>query len=276
MKIEYVNHLGASIVLNSGHYLVSGHDLRNFSWSRKTTNRPSGYGGRVSFGRPVQEKKISIGIRGREMFAENAAALMALTEPDILSNEPGRLYLGEPYLTCFLAVDSSVNHYAEKSRWVSKDLTILVTEPFWRTEKSYRFLSGVAVPVEDAKRYDLKYDYRYAAILASDNIENDHYTDSPMIITIYGPADNPTVTIGGKIYRVNASVSATQRIVIDQIHRKIESVSASGDRTSLFDYRDKENDIFLPVLPGTQSVIYDGEFEFDVTLIQQRSEPQWT
>lgn len=276
MKIEYVNSSGASIVLNSGHYLVSGHDLRDFAWERKVSNRPSGFGGRVSFTRPVQEKKISIGIRGRELFAQNAAALMALTEPDILNNTPGRLYLGDQYLICYLAVESKVNRYAEKSFWVSKDLTVLVVEPFWRTEKTYHFLIGTVEDIENAKRYDLKYDYRYIASASSGSIINDHYAPSQMIITVYGAAENPSITVGGNIYSVQASVSATQRIVIDQLQRRIESVSAAGDKTNLFDYRDKENDIFIPVSSGVQTVIYDGTFDFDITLVQQRSEPKWT
>lgn len=276
MKIEYVNAAGAAIVLNSGAYLVSGHDLRDFRWDWSASNRPSGYGGRVSFTRPVQEKFINIGIRGRDKFAENAAALMTITEPDIINNTPGRLYLGAQYLSCFLGVGSIVNRYAEKSGWVSKELSIVVTEPFWRTERMYRYLSGTAEPVEDGKKYDLKYNYRYAAILASGDIENKHYAASPMILTVYGPADNPTVTIGNHIYRVNASIMAGQRIEIDQIQRRIESVAESGDRTNLFDYRDKDNDIFVPLSPGSHGVLYDGSFDFDVVLVQQRSEPTWT
>jgi len=276
MIIKYVNSNGASIILNQGHYLISGHDLRDFAWNRTVTNRPSGFGGRVTFSRPVQEKRISIGIRGRELFAQNAAALMALTEPDILNNTPGRLYLGEQYLICFLAVASKVNRYADKSNWVSKDLTVLVTEPFWRTEKNYHFLIGAAESVDNAKRYDLRYDYRYIASAASGTIDNSHYAPSQMIITVYGPAENPSITVGGRIYSVSASVSATQRIVIDQLQRRIESVTAAGERTNLFDYRDKENDIFMPVEPGVNTVIYDGSFDFDITLVQQRSEPLWT
>ena len=85
-----------------------------------------------------------------------------------------------------------------------------------------------------------------------------------MIITVYGPAENPSITVGGRIYSIAASVSATQRIVIDQLQRRIESVTAAGERTNLFDYRDKENDIFLPVEPGVNTVIYDGSFDFDI------------
>lgn len=275
MIIKYVNSSGASIVLNQGHYLISSHDLRDFSWERKVTNRPSGIGGRVTFSRPVQEKRISIGIRGRELFAKNAAALMALTEPDILNNTPGRLYLGDQYLICFLAVASKVNRYAEKSNWVSKDLTVLVTEPFWNTEVTQHFLIGAPDTVEKAKRYTGRYPYRYITEFASRALHSSHYTTSPMIITIYGPVVNPRIVIGGKEYKVTAEIIENQRIIIDQINKTIVAKNPDGQETNLFDYRDKENDVFARLEAGTQHVIYTGEFGFDITVIQQRSEPSW-
>lgn len=276
MKIEYFSASSSSIVLNKGNYLVSGHDLRDFEWDYKATNRPSGFGGRVTFSRPVQKKTINIGIRGGASFAANAAALLALTEPDILNHTPGKLYLGKQYLICYLAVESKVNHFSRRANWVSKEMTILVTDPFWRTEKTFRFLMGHAEEAENAKRYNLRNPYRYIASASSGMLMNNHYAASPMIITIYDTAVNPSITIGGNIYKVNASIAPTQRIVIDQLQRRIESVSASGDRTNLFDYRDKNNDIFKPVEPGSQHVIYDGSFNFDITVVQQRSEPSWS
>lgn len=96
-----------------------------------------------------------------------------------------------------------------------------------------------------------------------------------MIITIYDAAINPSITIGGKIYAMNATISAGQRIIIDQVRRTIVSMAADGSVTNLFDYRDKTNDIFAYIAPGTQTVIYTGDFTFDISVIQQRSEPSW-
>lgn len=277
MKIEYFNANGASIVLNAGNYLVSNNDLRDFVWEYTATNRPTGYGGRVKFNRPVQEKILNIGIRGKtkEEFNDNAKALLALTEADILRNTPGKLYLGEQYLECYLSVKSTVNYYSYRNGWVSKDLTLVVTEPFWNTEKTQRYLSGLALAVDGGKRYGLKYPYRYMPSASSGNVDNEHYSDSPMIITIYGEAVNPSITIGGNIYAIDFSVAATQRIIINQLKREIYLLTLTGARTNLFNYRDKENDIFKPIAPGNQTVIYDGSFDFDISVINQRSEPTW-
>lgn len=277
MKIEYFNSNGASIVLNHGDYLVSTNDLRDFVWAYKASNRPNGFGGRVNFSRPVQEKKLTIGIRGKtkEEFNTNAKALLALTEIDILNNAPGKLYLEDQYLECYLSVSSTVNHYAYRNGWVSKELLIVVTEPFWNNITTQRFLAGLVTEVDDPKRYTSRYPYRYIPSASSGIIINDHYTACPMIITIYDAAVNPSITIGGNIYKITFTCAATQRIVVDQLKREIYLMTATGAKTNLFNYRDKENDIFIPIQPGTQTVIFDGSFDFDITVISQSSEPTW-
>lgn len=277
MTIRYVNSNGTDLTLNSGNYLISAHDLRDFAWEYTASNRPNGYGGRVQFKRPVQEKTINIGIRGSTAaaFEANAAALIALTEVDILNGKPGKLYLGEQYLTCYLSTSSAVNYHSRRGNWVSKSLTIVVTEPFWHIETNQRFLLGAPASVANPKNYTGRYPYRYIASTSSGVLTNSHYAASPIIITIYDAAVNPSVTIGGKIYAVNATIGAGQRIIVNQLERTIVSMTSSGSTTSLFDYRDKTNDIFEYIAPGNNTVIYTGDFTFDITVIQQRSEPTW-
>lgn len=277
MTIAYYNHNGQSITLNAGNYYVSANDLRDFRWDYVATNRPSGFGGRVTFSRPVQEKSLMVGIKGATAseFNANAAALLALTEPDILANTPGKLYLVDQYLTCYLATSSAVSVYSRRSNWVSKELTVVVTEPFWHTEALYRFLAGAPEMVDDPKRYGLRYPYRYIATSSSGQINNTHYAACPMILTVYDAADDPSVTIGGKIYAVDATIVDTQRLIINQLDRTVVSMTAGGAVTNLFDYRDKDNDIFAPIEPGVNTVTYTGAFAFDVVVVTQRSEPTW-
>ena len=277
MTIKYTNSAGATLILNQGKYLVSAHDLRNFAWNYVATNRPSGYGGRVSFNRPVQEKIISIGIRGAtaQEFELNAAALHALTEVDILNNTPGKLYLGGQYLTCYLSTSSAVNYHSRRGNWVSKELVIVVTEPFWHMEGTTRFLKGTPSQVVGGKRYSNRYAYRYISDASSGIITNPHYAPSPMIITIYGSAGYPSVTIGNKSYAVGVTIGPEQRIIINQLNKTIVSLTDTGTIQNLFDYRSKVNNIFAYLEPGAQTVIYTGEFTFDVTIITQRSEPSW-
>ena len=277
MEIKYVNSAGTTIILNTGNYLVSTNNLRDFKWEYTATNRPSGFGGRVMFSRPIQEKKISLGIRGAtsEQFDANATALQAITELDIRQNTPGQLYVGRQYLTCYLSTSSAINYHSRRGNWVSKEVSIVVTEPFWHTATSQRFLLGAPETVQNAKRYNGRNLYRYIASTSSGVVVNPHYTDCPMIITIYGEAIAPSITIGGNIYSLSASISAGERIIINQLTRTIVSMAPDGTITNLFEYRDKLNDIFKPMEAGSNVVIYTGAFTFDLTVIQQRSEPSW-
>jgi hypothetical protein len=52
-------------------------------------------------------------------------------------------------------------------------------------------------------------------------------------------------------------------------------MSPSGATLNLFDYRDKDNDIFAYIEPGENIVVYTGDFTFDITIVEQRSEPTW-
>ena len=277
-EIKYVNANGTEIVLNRGHYTISKNELRNYDWNYTAYNRPSGYGGRVSFSRGVQEKSISIGIRGGVGgdFSKYAAELLALTEPDILNKTPGRLYIGNQYIVCYMSVSSKVEHYAHRAGWAIKEVSILTVEPFWHEEITHFFIKGKAEMVKDGKRYNGRLPYRYISNMSSSEILNAHYAPSPMRLTIYGAAKNPRIIIGGHEYTINAQIIEGQRIIIDQLKKTIVAKNPDGAETSLFDDRDKVNDVFKFIPPGQNDVIYTGDFDFDIAVILQRSEPSWS
>jgi hypothetical protein len=277
MTVTYINHNGASIVLNSGNYYVSANDLRNFAWEYTASTRPSGFGGRVTFSRPVQEKTITIGIKGStpNEFNANATALMALTEPDIINHVPGKLYLGNQYLTCYLAVASSVSTYSRRGNFVVKELKIVVTEPYWCTEETFSFYTLETAPDPTGKKYDLRYPYRYGTDYGAANLYNDHYAPCPAVLTFYGPCASPSVTIAGNTYNVMASAPATTNIIVDQLLYRIYTRNSSGYEFNIFDSRNKAHDIFRPIPPGPSTILFAGSFNFDIRLIKQRSEPLW-
>lgn len=276
-EIKYVNANGHEVILNSGNYTVSENDLRNFVWDYNTYNRPSGFGGRVSFSRGVQEKMLVVGVRAikTDDFRRYAAELTALTEPDILNETPGKLYIGNQYITCYMSTSSEVQHYARRANWVRKELTVVVVEPFWHEEITQYFMIGQADDVQNGKKYNGRYMYRYISDISSREMMNDHYTASPMIITIYGPVEDPRLIIGGHEYTLTAEIVANQRIIIDQLRGTIVAKNPDGAETNLFDQRSKIHDIFRYIQPGAQHVIYTGAFAFDITIVQQRSEPKW-
>lgn len=278
MNVKYINSLGAELNLNDGAYFVNDNDLRNFAWGYTVTNRPSGQGGTVkAFTRYAVEKSMNIAIRGTaEQFKERMNRLLSLTEPDIYSKSPGRLYLDAQYIVCYMSISSEIRKYSRKANFAEKALKILAVEPFWHLETKHIFTPGADAELPGGMKYNLRFPYRFGTGYSNQIVNNLHYVDTPAIITVYGPVENPVLYIAGNQYAVTITLAESERIEINQLARTIEKIDISGTRYNLFDQRDKVHDIFKPVPPGQVSVQYSGDWRFDVTLIQQRSEPLWT
>lgn len=277
-RVRYVNHNGAEINLNDGAYFLNANDLRDFSWEYETIGKPSGLGGKIKrFSRSVTEKTVRIAVRGTAaQFRTRMNALHALTEPDILSGRPGRLYLNDQYLICYLSVSSAVATYSERGHFAEKEMTVVAVEPFWHTEVSRRFSSADAGSIVGGKKYNLRFPYRFGVGYANQTLFNSHYAETPMRIIIYGPCTDPDVTIGGNLYSVAEVLSSGERLEIDQLARTITKIDDDGTTENLFDSRDKEHDIFKPAPAGEVSVAFTGTINFEIVLIQQRSEPLWS
>lgn len=277
--IYYENSQGTQIRFDGKNIRVKESDLRDFSWDYSLTNKPSGYGSRINrFMRPATEKNLGVVIRGgsRDECIGTLNALHAATEADITRGKPGRLWLDGQYLICFLAVSSTVNNWKSGFHFLEKSLSVLAVYPFWYTEITQAFRAGEIDTSPYGKRYHGRYPYQYGTGYANKTLYNDHHSETPAIITIYGPCDDPQIYIAGNLYGLSGvGAGEGEHIVIDQLERTIYRVATDGEKTNLFDYRVKTHDVFLPIPPGDVSVQFSGEFGFDVTLMQQRSEPKW-
>lgn len=277
MNLRYVNSRGVEINLNDGAYLTNANDLRNYSWKYATVDYPSGLGSAVrAFAKPAMEKTLNLGVRGtKQQFAQRMDALLAITEPDIVARTPGKLWLGDAYLLCYLAVSSDVALYSRLGNFAEKALKVLAVSPFWYVEESKLFMAGSGEVSASGKRYNGRYPYQYGTGYANSRLLNTHYLPTPVVITIYGPCANPAIFISGIKYGVEASATARERIVIDQLERKIYKVQTNGGRQNLFGSRWKDDDPYTPVPIGESQVLSSGEFAFELTLCKQRSEPKW-
>ncbi len=277
--IYYQNSIGQTVQLDSGGIVILSEDLRDFAWQYTAVNRPSGVGGRVRrFSRPVDEKSISVVSRGksRAICTEQLNLLHAITEVDILTQSPGRLYWDGQYLICYMAVSSKLIEWDRGYHYAKKEMKILVVEPYWCTEVSFRFNADSGTALEGGKKYNLRYPYRYGTGYSNKTLYNSHYAETPAIITMFGAVDDPQIIVAGHTYEVEGNLLASERIVIDQITRTVVKVDASGTRYNMFDARNKEYDIFKPIPKGSSFVQFVGEWNCEITLVQQRSEPLWT
>ena len=122
--------------------------------------------------------------------------------------------------------------------------------------------------------YDYPYDYSVSHFFR--NIVCDSIGDSNFRITIYGEAINPTIVIGDHIYTINGTVGKGESLLIDSVNKSITLTTATGTRVNWFDKRGRDYYIFEPIPAGKNSVRWSGDFGFNLTVIEKRSEPRWT
>ena len=133
--------------------------------------------------------------------------------------------------------------------------------------------SGSAVGGFD---YPYEYNLEYGVQIGGRSIANSSYTGNAFRIVIYGAVINPTIIIGGHPYTVNGAVGEGETLTIDSMTKTITLTTASGSKINYFDKRDRQNYIFQPIQPGQNAVAWSGDFGFELTVIEERSEPKWT
>lgn len=283
LNIRYVNARGDAFVLNGDGwtFVADAKPLRRFEWNYNTTNRISGMGGTANgFARRPRTITLEVGQRGssREDMADRANRLHDIADADCAAETPGRLYVGDQYIRCFLAVAGGVKAAPINGNFIIRELTILAVEPYWSTESTYVFNISEGQQEIDltGKKYNLRYAYRYGMGYQNSRFVNECYSDCPCIYTFYGPVRDPKVIISGHTYEVDVVLQQHERVVIDQVARTIQKIGATGAATNVFNDRNKAYDIFKKLPTGESTISYDGSFRWTLTLVEQRSELRWT
>ena len=278
--IVYENSAGEQIRLDRQGFYADEGTLHDFVWDYNYSGYPDGSGGSISlFSRHEKTKRFDVSAHGYSS-AETEDLLNRLhniTEYDVRQKSPGKLWLNNQYLSCYV-VNSEIIKKSKHLFFVTKRLTILPIIPYWCMDVTKNFIKGGASSVSPyGKKYNGRYPYKYGTGYSQTVLDNTVGSwETPMILTIYGPAVNPSLSIGGNTYTLNTTLAANERAVIDQLRKKIYKIGTTGSRSNLFNTRDKTNDIFKYAPIGMVPVLYNGDYSFDITLVHQRSEPLWT
>ncbi len=276
MEITYVNSKGTVLHLDRKPYFTEKSELYDFSWNLGFASRPLNEGGKVvSRRRTSVQRKLTLYVYADNevQFNEAMNALSDTMAQDMESLTPGRLYVGEQYLCCY----ASAGEKTVSKDWpycVKLTLSFFPQNPCWCTERKFSF-SFRTEKDEEGHKYPKKYPYRYSSLTREESLQNDHYARSPMIIRIFGPAENPRFSVGGAAMGLDVILAEGESAVIDQTERTVYKISATGEKTNIFDCRLKNGNIFTFAPAGASLVECAGEIGMDITLIKQRSEPEW-
>lgn len=294
--IIYKNNWNEKIEFGSRALFISDTDLFNYSWRYDTD-----FGQIGNFRRDIQERKMLISIYGKnEVEAyERANKIFEVFEKDVLTQTPGKLWIGDYYLNCYI-VEGSISKYYRQGNYLEKELKIITDTPVWIKETAYIFYKEGLNPPDIGSRlfqrfsaasiihyyyygdedgnfsYPYGYPYGYYNNLVIKNIINEHFTDTNFELIIYGPVINPTVYIKGHPYTVYTELLDGEYLTINSTNKTVIKTKINGEKVNEFNRRNKENSVFKLIEPGRNEISWDEEFSFGLILLDERSEPKWT
>lgn len=269
-KVTYINHIGEELVFGEGGIFVNSNDLHDFSWDFINEN-----GAINSFKRGAKKKELPLVVVS-ENGIEVANKITEVTEKDILTQNTGKLIIGEYYLKCYITA-SKKSKYNKIKGFSHITLQISANDPVWTRENSYQFLKGGGIEGGTNLDYPHNLPYDFAPASALRNIENPAFADSDFKLIIYGPVTDPEITIKNHLYSVTGTVNENEHLIIDSKEKTVDLVDKNGEKNNWFSKRNKESYIFKKIPAGNISVNWDATiFGFDIVIYEERSEPKWT
>lgn len=272
-KFYYLNNYGETLKFGEDGIFAFYNDLRDYQWGYESINDKI-----TGFTRGIVSKKLPVLFLSSSGEATRKARNRAfeIVEKDVLSNKKGKLYCNGYYMECWL-IGTSNTEYLNSESYMKTEFAVVTDKPEWVKSKTLTF-----APYESAAgQYDVDFSFDFpvdlqAASYASNTLINPFAFASQFILTIYGACENPQITIGGYTYSFTCELAAGERLEVNTLTRKILKYSAQGAVSNYFNCRNKENSVFAAIPSGNKHVQWNNEFTFDLMIIQQRSEPEWS
>ena len=275
--VRYVNSKGRSMDLSSNFTVrikkkTAG--FYNYEYTPDVTQLAMGV--RVNrFTKGAAQYEMIVDFSGsREERAENLQAFFELADYDVAMNKPGRLYVGDQYADGFI-VKSEVERYDDRYRTIGKKCTFYLPYPYWIEDRtiSYKAIDGQQ---SGGIEFPIGFPFDLGRTTSGRNtVNNTHYIPTSFLLTIYGPCVNPSIMIGGNVYKVNTTVGNGEYLEIDSINKTVRRKTSTGF-VNEYNNREKSRSIFEAIQPGVNTLLWSGAFGFDLTLHQERSELKWT
>ena len=271
-SLKYKNHINEVIDFGAIGIYVNESDLRDYEWTVIQKNNKIAS---LSYGVVKRSLPVVIMCSSVEEGIAAKNKLFEVTEKDALAMQPGKIIIGNYYFQCYVT-RSKKSDYLINKRYLKAELTLVSDRPYWVRETQLTFNKQSASAEAAYLDYPFDYAFDYSNGSTAQNLNNTGFVDTSFKIIIYGACTNPRITIGSHVYQVNTKVEAGELLTIDSTTKKIYLTASDGTRTNKFNSRSKESYIFEKIKPGLNSVLWDGSFNFDIIVMEERSEPKWT
>lgn len=273
MRIYYVNSNNKTINLDEAPYYMTEHtNIFDCEWGYDTAHNKV-----ESLRKEITKPEMQVAIKGiskQDCYAKRDE-FFDLTDVDCVKGTPGKLYFGDYYIECYLVGNVKNSKYIGNSQSLI-DLKVVNESKSWIKETRHDFIYSQSTD-ESGRGYEYGYEYDYAMSSGNTNrLKNEHFAPCHFIMKISGYASTPSITIGDHIYRVHETIQNNEILTIDSKAKTITLTKNNGVQVNLFSKRDKESYIFEKIPSGDLNVYWNSEFNFEVTLFEERGEPKWT
>lgn len=255
------------------HYLAN--ELREYTWEYNlgiSKTRVS------SFTRKPKEMSFPVGVaaktnaRGLELRNQIAQ----LGEYDVSIKRPGKLYIGDWYLYCWI-IGAKFNEYWWSDRVCEIELTLLTERPEWTKEYPVQFEPTAAISqgVHGAD-FEFDFDYDFMASYPDKETTNSSIFPADFIWRAYGPCTNPYIRVGDNLYQVDVNVPHGAHLEVNSRDKTATLIGANGTATSVYaertrGYSGSGSYLFEPIKPGFNQISWDNTFIFDLVTLETRS-----
>lgn len=273
-NVKYVNHLGEIITFGkeSGIF-INYNDLRDFSWSYD-----------IKFSRiknlrrtAITNKTIPLVVycKSEEEGILKKNELYEIMEKDVIANQYGKFVIGDYYLECFITESKKENYLINKG-YLEVTLKAATDKGYWVKEKKYMLYGDPMSSANEYEFYNHDYPYDYGYVANNKIITNDRFKECDFVLKINGEAVDPKIMIGLNKYELHYTINSGDYVIIDSKEKTITLVKSNGEKINIFNYRATDSYIFEPIASGNNEVVWDGNFDIAIILLEERGEPEWT
>lgn len=270
-RLFYVSARGERLSLDGeGAFTGTAAEMRGRSWSYELGHR-----GITGQSRPARTVDVDVAFTD----PGKADELRRIADRDVHDGTPGAVEVGGRWTqrAYVLGFEPDLVYRG----FVKGSLTVALLDGAWRRPHVIELRPGGAA--SDGKGHPYAYPYSYGLAEGVGRIMSVGSMPGPVSITVYGPATDPSVTIGGNRFAVECSVPAGGHLDIDGVALTVTLVNAYGERENrLADAvrgtgRGGGEYIFEEVGgDGEVLVSWPGTFGADVTWWEQEGEPPWS
>ena len=279
----YTNSAGISFdLLDFSQVRLKSAQLHKYAWKAKGTAYKFGEL-LQTFTKDVQEYSAVLKVFGTD--AQRKTKLNAFhdaTEHDIMTMQPGKLAVDGYTIECYV-VESDTSAPDDQRLESTNEVLIYCPYPFWIKETKYEIHTAGAHAIIDGLDFpfDLPCDLGVSGFRQEISFDTNIPLDFRMVV--YGEATNPGIYINGHLYQVNITVPANSVLTISSIEKNDREKSVtlrypSGAESSVLYARNRDSYIFEPIITNNGKIIVSAvqTLDFDLYIIEKRSEPKWT